>query len=53
MCFTDAKKKEIISQHGIQKENDDILKIVAREWKSLSSSSRTHWEEEARNDKIR
>ena len=52
MCFTDAKKTEIMSQHGVQKK-DVILKMVANEWKSLSASARTHWEEEARNDKIR
>jgi len=42
-----------MQQHAIVEENDDILKIVAREWKSLSDKDRAHWDEEARNDKVR
>lgn len=36
-----------------KQDNDDILKIVAREWKALSDRDRAHWDEEARNDKVR
>ena len=30
-----------------------MLNIVANEWKSLSDRDRAHWDEEARNDKVR
>ena len=34
-------------------DNDDILNVVALEWKKLSDRDRAHWDEEARNDKVR
>jgi len=52
MCFTDAKKKEILNANGATKKKD-ILKIVAVEWKKLSDRDRAFWDEEARNDKVR
>ena len=36
-----------------QQDNDDILNVVALEWKKLSDRDRAHWDEEARNDKVR
>jgi hypothetical protein len=54
MCFTDAKKKETLAGRNDVKENDDsILKLVAEQWRGLSSRDRAHWDEEARNDKVR
>jgi hypothetical protein len=35
------------------KDNDDILKLVAREWRALTDRDRAQWDEEARNDKVR
>jgi hypothetical protein len=35
------------------KDNDDILKLVAREWRALTDRDRAQWDEEARNDKLR
>jgi hypothetical protein len=29
MCYTDTKKKEIVADNGIIKDNDDVLKVVA------------------------
>jgi hypothetical protein len=52
MCFTDARKKEILSQDNAPK-NNEVLKIVAEEWKQLSDRDRAYWDEEARNDKVR
>jgi hypothetical protein len=52
MCFTDAKKKEILAEKNVH-ENEDILKIVARAWRGLTSKERAYWDEEARNDKLR
>jgi hypothetical protein len=52
MCFTDAKREEIVSNHGL-KDQDDILKILAEEWRLLTHSERAYWDEEARNDKVR
>lgn len=34
-------------------ENSDFLKLVAKEWKALSDKDRAHWDETARNDKVR
>jgi len=91
MCFTDARKKDIMARYSIsnnknlgggdsppqeengvgngnsnkdgssdrrsktqtKKEEDVILKIVAEEWRKLSDRERAHWDEEARNDKVR
>jgi hypothetical protein len=52
MCFTDAKRREILSETNI-KDNADVLKIVAKEWRKLSDRDRAYWDEEARNDKVR
>jgi hypothetical protein len=52
MCFTDARKKEILSRENAPKSNE-VLKIVAEEWKQLSDRERAYWDEEARNDKVR
>lgn len=52
MCFTDAKKEEIKQRFGVT-ENDDLLKLVAAEWRRLSDNERAYWDEEARNDKVR
>lgn len=52
ICFTDAKREEVIRGHGL-KDKDDILKILAEEWRRLSHSERAYWDEEARNDKVR
>jgi len=35
------------------KENADVLKLVAEAWRNLSDRERAHWDEEARNDKVR
>lgn len=52
ICFTDAKREEVVRSHGL-KNKDDILKILAEEWRRLSHSERAYWDEEARNDKVR
>ena len=52
MCFTDAKKREILGSNVV-KQNAEILKIVAVEWRKLSARDRAYWDEEARNDKLR
>lgn len=36
---------------GVSK--DDILKIVAEEWKQLTDEDRAYWDEESRDDKVR
>lgn len=53
MCFTDAKQAEILRRHRGLKENEDVLKLVAQAWRRLSDRERAHWDEEARNDKVR
>ena len=52
MCFTDAKKQEILGRNQ-NHNDDDILKIVAIAWKGLNERERAFWDEEARNDKLR
>jgi HMG (high mobility group) box len=52
MCFTDAKKKEILGMNAAQKK-EDILKLVAVAWNELDARERAFWDEEARNDKVR
>ena len=53
MCFADARKDEIIqSGHDISVD-DDLLAIVAAEWRSLDESTRAGWDEVARDDKVR
>jgi len=52
MCFTDAKKREILGSN-IVTEDKEVLKIVAVEWRQLSDRDRAYWDEEARNDKVR
>ena len=52
MCFTDAKKKELLIVNSAAKKKD-ILKTVAVEWSKLSDRDRAFWDEEARNDKVR
>lgn len=42
-----------MKKYGITKENDDMLNVVADEWKKLSTKDRAHWDEESRNDKVR
>ena len=42
-----------MKQHSIVEDNDDLLKIFASAWKSLSAKDRAYWDEEARNDKVR
>jgi hypothetical protein len=53
MCFTDSKKLEIMSRHGVTDESDELLKLVAKEWRKLSSTDRCYWDEVARDDKVR
>eukprot|EP00934_Nitzschia_sp_Nitz4_P003360 Nitzschia sp. Nitz4//scaffold4_size323378//67028//67977//NITZ4_000630-RA/size323378-snap-gene-0.443-mRNA-1//-1//CDS//3329553309//3350//frame0 len=53
MCFSDSKKGEIMTRLGIAKDNDDLLKVLAEEWRSLSDKEKADWDEEARNDKVR
>ncbi|CAB9513755.1 Nuclear autoantigen Sp-100 (Fragment) [Seminavis robusta] len=53
MCFTDCKKLEIMKANGIVEESDELLKLVASEWRSLSTNDRAYWDEVARNDKVR
>lgn len=36
----------------LQKDNDDLLKLVAKEWRKISARDRAYWDEEARNDKV-
>jgi HMG (high mobility group) box len=52
MCYTDAKKRQILTQNESQKD-EDVLKIVAIAWKELDDAERAYWDEEARNDKVR
>jgi hypothetical protein len=52
ICFTDARREEIVRSPGL-KDHDDILKILAEEWRLLSDNERAYWDEEARNDKVR
>ena len=42
-----------MKKEGISKDNDDLLKVFASAWKSLSDKERSHWDEEARHDKVR
>ncbi len=54
-CPSDEIKKIDIFSNMIcpYQENDDILNVVAEEWKRLSDKDRAHWDEESRNDKVR
>ena len=42
-----------MKKEGIAKDNDDLLKLFATAWKSLSEKEKAYWDEEARNDKVR
>lgn len=42
-----------MNKKGITKDNDDLLKVFASAWKSLSEKEKAFWDEEARNDKVR
>jgi HMG (high mobility group) box len=53
MCYTDAKKKEILGSATNAKEKEETLKTVAAEWRLLSDRDRAYWDEVARNDKVR
>jgi hypothetical protein len=53
MCFTDAKKKEILVSRTNTHKNKNILQIVAEAWRALTNGERACWDEEARNDKVR
>lgn len=53
MCYADAKKEEIMSDRQSGEVDDDILAIVAAEWRSLDESDRATWDEVARDDKVR
>lgn len=53
ICFRDSKQPEIWKEYGISEDNDDTLKIYASEWRKLSEKDRAHWDEVARNDKVR
>ena len=53
MCFTDAKKKELLERDGVPQKKKELLKLVAVEWRKLSDRERAFWDEEARNDKVR
>eukprot|EP00980_Cylindrotheca_fusiformis_P003133 scaffold721_cov131-Cylindrotheca_fusiformis.AAC.23 len=56
MFLTIASSRQALRKQRFQEARDhdySWYSKVAREWKSLSNSARTHWEEEARNDKIR
>jgi hypothetical protein len=53
MCFSDANMTDIIAQQTNVKENADILKLVAVQWRKLNAHDRAFWDEEARNDKVR
>ncbi|KAL7572111.1 hypothetical protein ACA910_001748 [Epithemia clementina (nom. ined.)] len=52
ICFTDAKRKEVIAKNP-NLAGGDILSIVAKQWSELSARERAFWDEEARNDKVR
>jgi hypothetical protein len=52
MCFTDAKKKELLAEKNVH-EKENILKIVARAWRALTSGERADWDEASRQDKER
>ena len=54
MCFTDAKKKELMKEKGISFDNDNLLRdVFAKAYKELSEKEKAFWDEEARNDKVR
>lgn len=53
MCFTDAKKKELLGSFNNPKDKEEILNTVATEWRLLSDRDRAYWDEVARNDKVR
>eukprot|EP00977_Amphora_coffeiformis_P011172 scaffold2671_cov167-Amphora_coffeaeformis.AAC.10 len=53
MCFTDAKKKELLERDGLPQNKKEVLNLVASEWRKLSDGDRAFWDEEARNDKVR
>jgi hypothetical protein len=53
MCFADARKEEILKHRDAITDTDDILKIVAADWRNLDEAARAVWDEHARNDKVR
>ena len=42
-----------MEKEGISKDNDNLLRIFATAFKSLSKKERAYWDEEARQDKVR
>ena len=53
MCFSEVKREEILHKHGMSRNHDEILNVVADEWKKLSDKDRAYWDEQSRNDKVR
>jgi hypothetical protein len=53
MCFADARKEEMMMDRHSAVVQDDILAIVAAEWRNLDETVRASWDERARDDKVR
>jgi hypothetical protein len=53
MCFADARKDEIMRSGDEVTCDDNILALVATEWRNLEDSVRASWDEVARDDKVR
>ena len=53
MCFTDAKKKELLERNGLPPKKADVLALAASEYQKLSDKERAFWDEEEREDKRR
>ena len=52
MCFADSIRKDLLARNKSIKKKE-ILKFVAVEWGKLSEGDRAHWDEVARDDKVR
>ncbi|GKY92361.1 hypothetical protein MPSEU_000207000 [Mayamaea pseudoterrestris] len=53
VCFADARKEEMRNSHPNVSVENEILTIVASEWRGLDESVRASWDEVARDDKVR
>ena len=53
-CHFEGREDHSLCLHvAVEQDSDELLKLVAKEWRALSSTDRAHWDEEARNDKVR
>eukprot|EP00590_Aulacoseira_subarctica_P000064 CAMPEP_0172437952 /NCGR_PEP_ID=MMETSP1064-20121228/72535_1 /TAXON_ID=202472 /ORGANISM="Aulacoseira subarctica , Strain CCAP 1002/5" /LENGTH=445 /DNA_ID=CAMNT_0013186469 /DNA_START=311 /DNA_END=1648 /DNA_ORIENTATION=- len=54
MCFASYREEEMLRNRQIDNlESSDKVRQIAQEWKNITPRERTHWNEVARQEKIR